>query len=127
MCLKTVDFALQYDRRNKFYYGIGYKKVDDKIAKDLRNWKEATGWETHSLHLAKECSGDGKEYRPGFHIFLDEQSARDYQSRSSVIIRVKFREVLAYGTNETNYDENLRWNSAPCVIARYMKLDEILE
>ena len=121
MCLSTVNFSLTWDKRNKFYLGYGYKSVCQATLNKLRTWQEATGWHTDCLNKAQTQSEDRVDYIPGFHIFLNEPDARKYWS-GGIIIRVKFREVLSFGTNETLCTEY-----GPCVIARYMKLDKIID
>ena len=120
MCLKTCSLSLEYDNKAHMYVGYGYKAIWN--AKLDKKWKEANGNEK-SLNLSHENANDHTTYIPGFHIFLCEEDARNYSAHynSGDIVKVKFREVLAFGTNSSGVDYK------NCVVTRYMKVVEILE
>lgn len=133
MCMNLIHFSFEKDKD----YGIGYKSyLREKHGKmriigaiksvyfdnnpiPRKKWhKSSTGdISTNSLN----------RYTAGFHIFLSQSDAYDYADSDdddkyeNVIVRVRFRGVVAFGTNDTNVGDG------PCVIAREMYLDEVVE
>lgn len=126
MCMNSVKFALEYDKNARDYVGYGYKRLEDYEYKKYKKWCVADGdWgdvrkdKTINLRNTK-VNGNTKKlsYIPGFHIFLNKEDADAYSEYGNTI-KVKFRGVLAFGTNET------RFGSRDCVIATHMKLVEV--
>jgi hypothetical protein len=123
MCMQTTQFALTWDKGCRDYVGYGYKNLkDERVTQYKRKWVEAKGGWGDNTSTLKKCqipSDDGMNYHPGFHIFLKEEDAKNYTRQSErKIIKVKFRGVLAFGTNETGP------KYGPCVIATHMKFVE---
>lgn len=69
-----------------------------------------------------ELCGQGvenKRYLPGFHIFLRQSDAEKYSEYYAYIYKVMYKQVLAFGTNETYTDGT---PPGPCVVSRFMKI-----
>lgn len=149
MCLYSIELNLQR-RRNGEFVGIGYKILPRKIfitgaSGDIaifnskgqltkaaekegwsRKWMKAIGrnrqglqHEDASAYLS--CNGQPRDYSPGFHIFLTKEAAKNY-ANCGVIVKVEYKNVIAFGTNEAIIGNS----SAPCVVAEYMRVVEIL-
>ncbi len=136
MCMSKTDFGLRWDEKEKEFVGYGYKNL---YKRDILNrgkikdssWKEASfnsycGPQTID-RLA--TSYDSKRYAPGFHIFLNENHARGYRSKSRniVIVKVMFKGVVAFGTNDTQSVDYKSSIKGPCVISRYMKIVSVVK
>lgn len=73
--------------------------------------------ESSNLKSCKlETADDDRCYIPGFHIFLNKEDAQNYCQEKSVLVKVKFRGVLAFGKDQTNTIDK------PCIIASHMKI-----
>ncbi len=121
MCLSTTDFSLEWDNGGHAFVGYGYKRVKERDLIKYKTWQEAKCdkfTESPSKNYTTK-SNDGKSYIPGFHIFLSRSAARSYTSNAK-LVKVKFKEVLGFGTNMAGS------SNRPCIIARYMKIVEIL-
>ena len=132
MCLHTVDFALKYDTKGKFYYGVGYKNLlpsiingrDELVSTSVyySKWRNACH-NSQSLadsekHGNASIMADDYSYYPaGFHVFLDQNHARRYDCGN--VYKVMFRDVIAFGENEYYFP-----SCGPCVIAKKMKIIE---
>ena len=141
MCLQKVDLNLMWDARQQDYVGYGYKVMHDNEIPKYKKWKMAGGnfhkvltpsnrkerWMKNTI----ESSIKGKKlYHPGFHIFLNKEDARCYNT-TTTLVKVMFKGVLVFGTNFThtywNYKRNKNVNNyAPCVVATHMKIVEVL-
>lgn len=132
MCLNTVDFALEWDNIEKSYIGIGYKTYDslntnfNGIELKLGKWVNFDPDPSISYqgllvieHRPAEFAGDENLYIPGFHIFLKPNDAIDYGG--SYLYEVMYKNVLAYGTNNTIFKDD-QYLNGPCVIAADMKV-----
>lgn len=137
VCLSICDLALTYSKKDRCFIGTGYKAVDFSFIKTARNWIRCTG----NRYSGKFISGSSimadnyKSYYPGFHIFLDLKSAVNYHNLSNLkyhstytkgynqdrIIKVEYKNVIAYGKNHTNSGENRRRESGPCVVSEYIR------
>lgn len=129
MCLRTVNFTL--DAKN---VGIGYKVIpsDEITVKEngsfvmsspywSKQWRKSPGHKYYSTQKFLE-DAYSKQYRIGYHIFLNKQDAVKYKYvASGYVVQVSFKDVLAFGTNETTYD-----SYGPCIIADKMKVDKVL-
>jgi hypothetical protein len=137
MCLSTIDFALSYDEKLKDFIGYGYKCLSiyeyNKFSQN-KNWRTAEGSKVTYSSNAKSVlstrtiySNDNNKYHPGFHIFTKLEDAQNYSRYKSIrkIVKVKYRGVLAFGTNEL-YGNGLEDTlpTGPCVIAKYIKFVE---
>jgi hypothetical protein len=149
MCLRKIELNLKRQRNGQFV-GTGYKILPTKSyanhtdlvqvfndKKQLtkaaerkgwsRKWMQAKGWQGKGLqheNAAADFRSNNQDihYSPGFHIFLTKEAAQNYTHRG-VIVKVEFKNVIAFGTNETN----VNGASAPCVVAEYMRVVEILD
>jgi hypothetical protein len=133
MCLHETQLVLTWDKNAKAYVGEGYKNLPKEKVGRLGRWQEAIGnssgyGKPEELRSRFQTTDTSKVYHPGFHIFLNEQDAREYKygKLSNEIVKVKFKVVLAFGTNEVNYKSGVGMAYGPCVIAQYMKPVEIL-
>jgi len=121
MCLKTVDFALEYDNSHEFV-GYGYKRIAKFDLDKYKNWTEClfTRCSNRRRITSSIYAKDSKVYPPGFHIFLNKIDAERYNSyNSSVVVIVKYKNVIAFGINNGGQS----WG--PCIIARHMKIVEV--
>lgn len=132
MCLRTCGLSLTYDSKTKDFVGVGYKIVSDHVVERMgKRWHAAKfNMEIGSgvTPTARIRSERGPvNYPPGFHIFLDKRAAQGYSTYHDrkKIVKVLFRDVVAFGTNKIKVSYNSRL-SQPCVVARYMKIDEVL-
>lgn len=143
MCLENLNFQMTWDKKDKRFVGYGYKKlccVDangrlsaPRLKKymnaiQLENgWFEAIGSKKGSLvdnnHLVM-CDDTPQEYFPGFHIFRDAEDAVSYPhiyGAGTGIIKVKFSELIATGTNYAGYRDSVK-RFGVCYVAKYMKI-----
>lgn len=138
MCLKSTKdgFALEYDSNVKDFVGYGYKILEEVVYNKYKRWKEAKGNKfdenLYALKAEVNTSDNKSVYYPGFHIFINKEDARNYRHAEygSKVVKVKYRGVVAFGTNEVDFiNKNIYGNKTygPCVIARYMKLVEVLK
>jgi hypothetical protein len=125
MCLKKVDLALGFE--NDEIVGYGYKTVlvhDSPYVKRSEDRKlTGTDYLTYNdISFDKWVKSNAMYlgttfgYKLGFHIFLNKLAAEDYIAHPSKrIYLVKFKEVLAFGSNTT-------LNSyGPCVVANQIQ------
>ena len=127
MCLKTVDFALRYDKTEQAFIGYGFKKVDYSMLRKLQSgeWLEATG-RRNCVNAAKIKletkrpikASDGNNYLAGFHTFTKEKHAREYNATSPYVVKVMYKDVIGFGINKSGY----RALNGPTVISKYIKL-----
>lgn len=122
MCLANVKFALE--KTNEGYIGYGYKAVYDNgkgilTGTDRGGIISKKGWMKAKCPELRSESTNSTPYIGGFHIFLTERAAREYCG-GTTIIKVKFRKVLAFGSNFTCS------RNAACIIAEEMKFDSIV-
>lgn len=118
MCLASVK--QKFTRDNNF--GIGFKKMRVSGSKykapirgetyEVGKWLKANTKPTIQSDLAEE-------YKSGFHIFLSEKDANDYNLTTGVVVRVRYRKVTAYGRNQVDYD-----SEGNCVIASEMFIEK---
>ena len=140
MCMSKVEFGLMWNEKEKDFIGIGYKRlpfiIQDKAGRInlskvpekykgifSTKWQEATG---RRNNFGKELdrlikASDLKQYWPGFHIFLNETDVIKY-GRFNSLVKVAFKGVTSFGANTTDYKSE----HGPCVVARYMKIVELL-
>jgi len=118
MCMSSVK--QKFVRDNNF--GIGFKKMQKSGAQyvapiqggvyEVGKWLKANTKETIS-------ADSGEDYKAGFHIFLSEKDAQDYNMTMGVVVRVRYRKVTAYGKNEVDYH-----SKGNCVIASEMFIEK---
>lgn len=119
MCLSSINFTLQHDKNGPF--GIGYKVLLKSGPKEFKG----TDW-LHKLSLSKWMTSTYREstatnYLRGFHLFLNPYHAKIYYpSNNAVVIKFKYKEVLAFGKQESGGE------SVDCVIAHKIKFMEII-
>jgi hypothetical protein len=71
-------------------------------------------------------------YQTGFHIFKNKEDAEEFRFRMSphsaryVVTKVSYRQAVVEGTNAVGF-ENGSYILKPCVVAREMKIEELLE
>lgn len=66
-------------------------------------------------------ASDFSTYKSGFHIFDSRRAARDYKNnQSGVVVRVKYRKVVAVGTQSTGRTYNGVSRYSKCIIAKQM-------
>lgn len=81
----------------------------------------------HGDKLDRECMADECAYPAGYHIFLKKEDAIAYgkeiddKFRNLKLVKVEFKNILAFGTNETR-----RTELGLCVIAEFMRIVEEL-
>jgi hypothetical protein len=136
MCLKKVQFAMSVVDNQ--LVGEGYKVVQKNLtALVYRNFIYEVGeWQTAG-DLKKipiqgdiyAMSKDGENVYPrGFHIFLNVEDAKEYAKANgggSIVYKVQFKEILAFGLNEVVYnDKDRKWENGDCVVSLHMKLVE---
>lgn len=133
MCLRTVDFSLLWDKRQKDFVGYGYKRIEHDLLNKYKRWHTATGNINVTQRTIKEpakniladktkFADDRALYHPGFHIFLEKCDAEKYDVYIDYpVVKVMFKGVIAFGTNATKY------HFGPCVIATHMKVVEVLD
>lgn len=132
--MSTVAFSFE---KNKDY-GIGYKAYKTKIingkrelygplTKHYQNQKISKNKWLLSSKIGSIYSDDDKSYNPGFHIFLNQQDAENYYSYKNnvVIVRVKFKDVVGFGTNGTS--AGILSTAGPCIIARKMLVEKVVK
>jgi hypothetical protein len=127
MCLKTVGVALDYDKQAHAFIGYGYKRMNPLIAKKHKKWVRANGDREYLDKNSKLSSSyvvsdsDYKSYVPGFHIWINEEDAQDYEHGDGPVVKVKYKGIIAFGQNSLDcYDKNAK--DGPCVVAEWMKL-----
>ncbi len=144
MCMSTVAFASTYDKKREEFIGIGYKNLSkfevctkeskyEKLLPHKKTWKQASltkgGSRNRDLTLMVHAVSNGqvRAYAPGFHIWTCEKDAVDYSGSDSskVIVKVEFKDVIAFGTNEV-YGAGMTYDKRPCIIARWMRLVEVI-
>ncbi len=107
--------------------GIGYKVIyngEDEPPK-LNKWLRADYFQKNWIsEPSKIGSYKGDTYWPGFHIWLDIESAEEYASArfGCKIYKVEYRHVTAFGTNETGRVVKERMMVRNCVIAHEMRI-----
>lgn len=143
MCLSTVALKLTYNKAQRAFIGVGYKNIESEYVKDGKIlWSElpscyGKGWKDSFLYKGKQdgsfarskidytVSSDDDinvEYAPGFHIFLNQEDAELYgAAKYGAVIKVEFKEVLAYGENYNGEQDG------PCVVARRMRVVELVK
>lgn len=125
MCLNSVELNLFWNKNAREYIGTGYKKIRvGHLSRYGRvgRWIEATGEHNNpdaKLNKITLAANDGKQYHPGFHVFLKKNDAKKYCNvlYNYEVWEVQFKGVISFGENETD-----DYNYGPCVISRYMKL-----
>lgn len=136
MCLNTVELNLRWSRHAKAYLGTGYKRINDlSLYNKIGRWTRAGGNQysksekgVHNElvrvdYTNLQMSPDWKEYHPGFHIFLNEDDAKNYMHCYGKLYQVQFKNVLSFGKNEVNYQpNNYDRNFGPCVVTEYMRI-----
>lgn len=121
MCLNSAIFALVEDEEDGIV-GYGYKAVYKDMDGDFRGidylgdipkdvWMK-------SNKPTRECEETRQQYLAGFHLFLDVRSASQY-SDDVTVLKFKFRNVLAFGMQDTSYG-----GLNPCIIADEIKFVE---
>lgn len=134
MCMNHVDFKLK--KRNGKWIGEGYRVVlesrfpgNGRIEKkmEIGKWLEA-----NPRSLAGKLDGPGEDdYPKGFHTFLNQEDAQLYAAdwygedganfEPYEIRRVEFMDVLAFGMNRLNDNED-----GLCIISKYIKICEVV-
>lgn len=132
MCLSDVYFALTY--QDDKYIGVGYKNITlencNSVISFNNKWQEANGdkfEDVDNLYESSCLSANAKSYIPGFHIFLDIKDAMNYCN--NFVVEVLYREVLAFGLNDTVDNKELKDYSTifrPCIVSRFMKINRVL-
>lgn len=145
MCMSSIKFMLNLRPNDDGdFVGVGFKSLPSNFILDKtgrinyakknmkkrqwsKNWKDAF---SHSGPTTIKASRGGW-YQRGFHIFLNMEDARKYES-SGVLVRVEFKNVLAFGNNPVrsyqfwpfSYSVN---TYGPCIISQYMRIVEVFE
>lgn len=141
MCLYSLDIAVHYDTDEKAFVGTGYKILHKNKVKEYGDkWIKCTG-DKHDNKFNPDSltrSNTGVNYFPGFHMFTCINDTINYQWKQSIhiqlrynskpsyqqvddrLVEVKYKEILAYGTD---YTKN---GNKPCVVARYMKVVRVV-
>lgn len=123
---------MEWNNHERAFVGYGYKVYPSYYFKDNKpygwypknkklssKWQEADGSNYEKTKKQHETTDNGVNYWPGFHIFLKQKDAKNYDGVGTVI-KVMFKDLICIGTNETYTN---RYGA--CVIARYMKFIEI--
>jgi hypothetical protein len=126
VCLTRVDFAV-----NAAGVGCGYKA----IAKDNIVYDKGGSWRLSSFNKcwSKRWRKSGRysnlepNYILGFHIFLNKNDASRYGARYYgpglySVVKVEYKDVLAFGYNTTR-----KYRNGKCVIADRMRIVEIIK
>jgi hypothetical protein len=131
MCLTSSKFELEYDSKIDDFVGYGYKVVSHRVYNKLarKRWVEAKaqaiGGSVNEIKTRRIATRRNKKvyYTPGFHIFIKRDDAHNYyySFRDNILIKVAYRGVLAFGSNDT-HDKFGNKRQGMCVITRYMKL-----
>lgn len=128
MCLNTCVLSLEPQKFlgiTRYWYGTGYKAIH--ISRygfacrkyRLNRWQSARFSSLFEYEITTRTARH-VTYHPGFHVFLDRESAIEYdtgyEDSSVVIVPVYFRNVIAFGTNFTGSHSHRRYDD--CVIAQ---------
>jgi len=120
MCLHTCKIALERKKVDgEFQFvGTGYKVMYGYEAPKFGRWKKAKPW--HGIQDREFSTVAKKEYFPGFHIWTTLKGALKYKADnySLHLYKVTYKEILAFGTNDT-----YRGVTSPCVVANYICYD----
>jgi len=123
MCMSSVQLTMKKTKDGSFY-GVGYKKIltdtNGRLLASMRGTK---------LQINKWVQDKNKEYissyAPGFHLFLNEKDAIDYNSSDYNIYEVHFKDIVAVGTQKAYPINNVcgaKSTDRICVIARKVKV-----
>lgn len=125
MCLQSAKLSMKFSPEYDTYIGIGYKS--SLTVQKVGEWVEAKGWKRRKpetlkrIGLQEEYDYYGKEYLAGFHIFLDQCDAVNFNPYND-IYEVEFSDVIAFGTQYTHagvYKD--------CVVTRWIKYNKIVQ
>lgn len=124
MCLNNEVLRMRYWKEEDCYVGTGYKLLTPEyVSTNGGKWMEATGnWgfdNKPKTEIKKIKDNEGREYHAGFHILLNEYAAKQYDETDfynglSNVYRVDFTDVIGFGKQNTDNDEE------DCVITRRM-------
>lgn len=133
MCLESVQLNLEYNEEEKDFVGYGYKslilcdktgRINFSVPTIKKHWTEAKCdlyVKRVNPLLSKTRSCNNKEYWPGFHIFLDIEDAKKYNT-CGTIVKVMFKGVTSFGYNQSGTNK-----CGKCVVSRYAKIVEIIK
>ncbi len=121
MCMSKTVFSFE-DGKD---YGIGYRAYPknedypDRLTGGIKSFEKEVSirrgrWYSCQDERFSIPDYSGHRYQAGFHIFLNKGDASRYFSGDVHVVEVHFKDVVAFGSNNTNS------GSGPCVIARQM-------
>lgn len=116
MCLTELD-----DKSEVSDEGVGYKVLSLSRPCVYRTlywpeWVMSDVWNTRKQMRIVHTSWDNTPYESGFHLFVNEKDAiaYAYNYNGSIVKRVKYRGVLAYGLQM----------EAPTIVAKEIMIDD---
>lgn len=125
MCLESVK--KNYKNVKERDFGIGYKRlVQDSDGIHFRSPINGKGvnYVAGKWYQADGDSIDatnGEEYKAGFHIFLSKKDAEEYTYATAPVVRVRYRDVVAFGPNKIRIRGQ---EVGDCVISREMMIEK---
>lgn len=150
MCLKSVDFKMEYIADE--FYGVGYKifthtnnSLDrmcngfDGFQYKLNEWLEANTYLFENIPIFDDYNFIKQSYPRGFHIFTSIKDAEMYRSATertmkiykNKMYKVLFKDIRAFGQQELYWDydpimslNNRSFPTTLCIIAGKMMIKE---
>lgn len=133
MCLTVEQLGMRFWKEEDCYVGTGYKILGESDEFKTGEWVEANGyWGTRAYieenikerGMGKDYDYENKSYVAGFHIFLKEEDAVNYDRSSfnegcSNVYKVDYTEVVGFGQQRAGGKE------VPCVISRWMYIHPV--